>query len=264
MNLESFCFPVEEREVYFSSKSNFFDWKSNGIIQRASPKLALNHKAIIRSDKNSLISIVNKNYKLVPNKVLIDQLMEQLQRTEQRFEIEPHHSYVRDNRMRIQIKFPELVIKDDSADGMALSLYIHNSYDMSEGIRMYWGAIRAICTNGVVFGQVLAKYYSKHTKGFNIRNLKQSLENTYSLIPDIQERIDVLDSLKVDKDFEKEFQENIGKKIHNRILMENNHDNFQNLTQLQLFHLLTNYISHKVKQEYQTRYQTAASKLFKL
>lgn len=264
MNLESFCFPVEEREVYFSSKSNFFDWKANGIIQRASPKLAINHKAIIRSDKNSLISIVNKNYKLVPNKVLIDQLMEQLQRTDQKFAIEPHHSYVRDNRMRIQIKFPELVIKDDSADGMALSLYIHNSYDMSEGIRMYWGAIRAICTNGVVFGQVLAKFYGKHTKGFNIKNLKQSLENTYSLIPDIQERIDVLESLKVDKDFVKEFQENIGKKIHKRILLENNQDNLQNLTQLQLFHLLTNYISHKVKQEYQSRYQTAASKLFKL
>ncbi len=264
MNLESFCFPVEEREVYFSSKSNFFDWKSNGIVQRASPKLALNHKAIIRSDKNSLISIVNKNYKLVPNKVLIDQLMEQLYRTDQKFAIEPHHSYVRDNRMRIQIQFPELVIKDDSSGGMALSLYIHNSYDMSEGIRLYWGAIRAICTNGVVFGQVLAKFYGKHTKGFNIKNLKQSLEKTYSLIPDIQERIDVLDSVKVDKDFEKEFQENIGKKIHNRILFENNQDNFQNLTQLQLFHLLTNYISHKVKQDYQARYQLSASKIFKL
>lgn len=92
MNLEQFCFPVEEREVYFSSKSNFFDWKSNWVVQRASPKLALNHKAIIRSDSNSLISIVNKNYKLVPNKILIDQLLEQLRRTDQKYEIEPHHS----------------------------------------------------------------------------------------------------------------------------------------------------------------------------
>ncbi|WP_448510000.1 DUF932 domain-containing protein [Immundisolibacter sp.] len=261
MNLAEFCFPVEEREVYFSSKSNFFDWKTNGIVQRSSPKLSLNHKAIIRSDNNTLISIVNKNYKLVPNKVLIDQLMEQLYRTDQKFEIEPHHSFVRDNRMRLQIKFPELTIKDDSPDGMALSLYIHNSYDMSEGIRMYWGAIRAICTNGVVFGQVLAKFYGKHTKGFNIKHLKQSLEKTYSLIPDIQERINVLDSLKVDKDFEKEFQESIGKKIYNNIALENN---LNSITQLQLFHLLTNYISHRVKQEYQARYQTAASKLFKL
>jgi len=76
----------------------------------------------------------------------------------------------------LHVKFPELFIKDDSDDGMALSLYIHISYDMSEGIKIYWGAIRAICTNGVVFGEVLAKFYGKHTKGFNLNNpLKQPI-----------------------------------------------------------------------------------------
>lgn len=264
MNLESFRFPVEEREVYFASNSNFFDWKSNGIIQRASPKLALNHKAIIRSDKNSLISIVNRNYKLVPNQVLIDQLMEQLQRTDQKFEIEPHHSFVRDNRMRIQIKFPELTIKDDSPDGMALSLYIHNSYDMSEGIRMYWGAIRSICTNGVVFGQVLAKFYGRHTKGFDIKNLKQTLEKTYSLIPDIQERLSALESLTVNESFDKEVKDKLGSKMHKQLLWENNQNNLSTISQLQLFHLVTNIISHKVRHELQARYQFAVSKLFKL
>ena len=205
MNLKEFCFPVEEREVYFSSNSTFFDWKSNGLIKRPSPKIADNYKAIIRGDTNKIISIVNRNYKLVPNQVLIDQLLEELRRTDQKFEIEDHHSFVRDNRMRLQIKFPELFIKDDSDDGMSLSLYLHNSYDMSEGIRMYWGAIRAICTNGVVFGDLLAKAYHRHTKGFDIQNLKQTLEKTYSLIPDIQERLEVLNSLNVDESFENEF-----------------------------------------------------------
>ena len=264
MNLEQFCFPVEERDVYFSSNSKFFDWKTNGFTQRASPKLASNHKAIIRSDNNSLISIVNKNYKLVRNQELIDQLLEQLRRTDHKFEIEPHHSFVRDNRMRLQIKFPELFIKDDSDEGMALSLYIHNSYDMSEGIRMYWGAIRSICTNGMVFGNVLAKFYGRHTKGFDIKHLKKSLEQTYTLIPDIQERINVLDSLKVDNDFEKQFKDDLGKKMYNNLLLENAQETFQALTQLQLFHLITNYISHRIKQEQQARYQIATSKLFKL
>ncbi len=264
MNLQSFCFPVEEREVYFSSNSNFYDWKTNGLVQRPSTKIAEKYKAIIRSDSNKIISIVNRNYKLVPNQVLIDQLLEELRRTEQKFEIEPHHSFVRDNRMRLQVKFPELFIKDDSDDGWALSLYIHNSYDMSEGIRIYWGAIRAICTNGMVFGEVLAKFYSKHTKGFNIKHLKQSLETTYSLIPDIQERIDILNSLEVDSDFETEFKDSLGKKIYNNLLLENEQESFHALTQLQLFHLITNYISHRVKHEQQARYQNAASKLFKL
>lgn len=264
MNLNEFCFPVEEREVYFASKSNFFDWKSNGIVKRPTPKIAENHKAIIRSDTNRIISIVNKNYKLVPNKELIDQLLEQLRRTDHKFEIEPHHSFVRDNRMRLQVKFPELFIKDDSEDGMSLSLYLHNSYDISEGIRMYWGAIRAICTNGVVFGKVLAKVYRKHTKGFDIQHLKQTLERTYSLIPDIQERIEVLNSLVVNQSFENELKDTLGVRMHKQILWENNQEPLSNLTQLQLFHLVTNLISHKMKHELQSRYQFAASKLFNL
>ena len=263
MNLDQFCFPVEQREVFFSSDSKFFDWKSNAVINKPTNKIAENYKAIVRSDNNRIISIVNRNYKLVPNKVLIDQLLEQLRRTDQKFEIEPHHSFIRDNRMRLQIKFPELFIKDDSDDGMALSLYLHNSYDMSEGVRMYWGAIRAICTNGVVFGKVLAKFYGKHTKGFNIKNLKQALEDTYKLIPDIQERIEVLNSLEVNESFENELKDSLGVKMHKQILWENNQQPLDTLTQLQLYNLVTNVISHKVRQELQARYQFAASKLFK-
>lgn len=264
MNLEKFCFPVEEREVYFSSNSTFFDWKSNGLVKRPTPKIADNHKAIVRGDNNKIISIVNRNYKLVPNKELIDQLLEELRKTDQKFEIEPHHSFVRDNRMRLQIQFPELYIKDDSKDGISLSLYIHNSYDMSEGVRFYFGAIRGICTNGMVFGHVLAKFYGKHTKGFDIRNLKQSLEKTYSKIPDIQERLEMLDLLKVNEVFEEEVKDKLGVKLHKQILWENHQNPLTDLTQLQLFHLVTNLISHRVKQEMQARYQFAASKLFKL
>ena len=129
---------------------------------------------------------------------------------------------------------------------------------------MYWGAIRSICTNGMVFGEVLAKFYGKHTKGFDIKNLKQTLEKTYSLIPDIQERLEVLDSLNVDHSFEREIKDTLGVKMHKQILWENNQLPLNNLSQLQLFHLVTNLISHKVKQELQARYQFAASRLFKL
>lgn len=264
MNLQDFCFPVEQREVYFTSQSKFFDWKTNAYIYKSSEKLAQQYKAVVRNDNNSLISIVNKNYKLVPNKDLIDQLMAQLERTDQRYDIDQHHSFVRDNRMRLHITFPELLIKDDSDDGIILSLYLHNSYDMSEGVRMFWGGIRSICTNGMVFGKLLAKFYGKHTKGLKIENLKQSLESTYHMIPDIQQRIDVLDSLEVDKELEVDFKEHMGSTITKHMQIENNIESFQTLTQLQLFHLITNYISHRVKHELQSRYQLKVSKLFNL
>ena len=264
MNLNDFCFPVDEREVSFQSKSKFFDWKTKSYIFRSTDKLADQYKAIVRNDTNSLISIVNKNYKLVPNQQLIDELMEQLKRTDQKFEIDNHHSFVRNNRMRLHILFPELRIKDDSKDGIALSLYLHNSYDMSEGVRMYWGAIRSICTNGMVFGKVLAKFYGRHTKGFKIKDLKSSLENTYKMIPDIQQRIEVLDSLEVDQKFEDELREEMGSRMLKHMVLLNGIDSVKSLTQLQLFHLVTNYISHRIKQELQARYQMAASRLFNL
>ncbi len=264
MNLNDFCFPVEEREVAFTVHNKVFNWKTKSHTTMPVNKPTNRYKAIVRSDNNALISIVNKKYKLVPNSELINQLMEQLENTDQKYEIDEHHSFVRNNRMRLHILFPELRIKDDSDDGLALSLYLHNSYDMTEGIRMYWGAIRAICTNGMVFGEVLAKFYGKHTRGFKIQNLKNSLENTYQMIPDIQQRINILDSLEIDRQFEDDFQNQMGSRFVKHMKIENHITSLQSITQLQLFHLVTNYISHRIKHEMQARYQMAASKLFNL
>ncbi|NIT55790.1 MAG: hypothetical protein GWN00_06015 [Aliifodinibius sp.] len=37
-------------------------------------------------------------------------------------------------------------------DTTRLISIVRNSYDMSERVRMFWGAIRGICINGMVFG----------------------------------------------------------------------------------------------------------------
>lgn len=264
MNLQQFCFPVDERDVYFTSKSKFFDWKNNSYIYKPTEKPAEQYKAIVRNDNNSLISIVNRNYKLIPNAELIEQVMEQLERTDQQYEIDNHHSFVTDKRMRLHITFPGLLIKDDSDDGIVLSLYLHNSYDMSEGVRMFWGGIRSICTNGMVFGKLLAKFYGKHTKGLNIANLKQSLESTYKMIPDIQQRIELLDSLEVDEELDTDCKEELGSTMYKHLLIENNVDSLKQLNQLQLFHLVTHYISHRINKELQARYQMRVSKLFNM
>ena len=76
---------------------------------------------------------------------------------------------------------------------------------------MFWGAIRGICSNGMVFGKVLSKFYSKHTKGINLSNLKQQLEMTYDQIPMIKDRIVILQNLKVPKELTDEVEEKLGK-----------------------------------------------------
>ena len=70
--------------------------------------------------------------------------------------------------------------------------------------------------------------------------------------------------LMVNEKFEDDMREHMGTRLVKHMLIENGLDSLQSFTQLQLFHLLTNYISHRVKHELQARYQLAASKLFNL
>ena len=176
--LYKYLFPVQENNVFFEGEDG------NAV-------LAPSYKAITREDDGKLISVMSDTYKLVPNSEIIKPLMEQLANLDNRWYLDDTHSFVADNRMRLQVTFPELTFNDGRSD-IALSLFIHNSYDGSEGIRMLWGAIRGICSNGMVFGKVLAKFYGRHTKGINLNNLSEQLQQTYDQIPIISERISIL------------------------------------------------------------------------
>ena len=179
--LNKYLFPVEERKVYFDNSGR-------------DPKATKEYKAIVRPDKNKLISVMQDSYKLIPNREVIMPLLEQLNELDTKWHFDNSHSFVDSKRMRLQVTFPDLTLNDGRSD-IALSLFVHNSYDGSEGVRMYWGAIRVICSNGMVFGEVLAKFYSKHTSGINLGNIKQQIQSTYSQVPVIKERIELLQAL---------------------------------------------------------------------
>jgi hypothetical protein len=243
--LRKFLFPVDERKVYFEDLSD-------------NPKRTKEYKAIIRLDKNKLVSIQQDTYKLVSNYEVIMPLLDQLHKLDTRWVIDPSHSFVDDKRMRLQVTFPDLTLNDGKSD-IALSLFTHNSYDGSEGVRMYWGAIRGICSNGMVFGQVLAKFYSKHTKGINLHNLKQQIEETYDQIPVIKERISILQRLEVTDVIKEEVKDKMGKKISDYITNQ-----IPAANQWMLYNMITFYISHVIEQRLRAGYQMRASKLFKL
>ena len=84
--------------------------------------------------------------------------------------------------MRLQITFPDLTLKDSESD-IPLSLFLHNSYDMSEGVRFYFRAIRAICSNGMNSGEMLVSYYSKTTSGWKLEIFKEKLGQVRAHFP---------------------------------------------------------------------------------
>lgn len=252
MELRDYCFPVIERKVaVHNGQSEQIDLQNNRTF------LSGDYKAIVREDTNELISIVRESYQIVPNETLINQLMEQLDKMNTSFEIEPSHSFVENNRMRLQVKFPGILINDGRSD-IALSLYLHNSYDMSEGVRMFWGAIRAICTNGMVFGQVIASIYRKHTSGFQMNNLQQDLSQAYEMMPRVKNRIAQLIEKPVNEDIKQDVESGLGKKFAKPIL-EPEYE-----SQWKLYNAITYAISHAIEQRYRARYQMATAKVFGL
>ncbi|MCR9131312.1 MAG: DUF932 domain-containing protein [bacterium] len=255
MNLEPFCFPIVERTVAVdNAKAPLIDLDDQQTF------LPNGYKAIVREDSNEVISIVRDTYKIVKNSDLIDQLLRQLATCGQIFKIDPSHSFVSNERMRLQITFPELRLRDRESD-IALSAFIHNSYDQSEGIRFYFGAIRAICSNGMVFGTVLSKYYSRHTKGFSFENLGEKLTEARQYFPEIQERINRLEALRVDEQLVENVSEKISKRLAEQAIAE---EEIGRITQWQLLNRLTNRISHEMEPHLQARYQDKVSKVFAL
>ena len=246
MELNQFMFPVTVRPVTVP------DGVTGSVYQIPS-----NYKAIIREDTNEVISIVKNSYKIVRNEDLINNLLEELSTLDTPYRIDRSHSFVDNNRMRLQITFPDLTMWDENSE-IALSLYLHNSYDMSEGIRFMFGAIRSICKNGMVFGKILSKYYRKHTKGFKIGNLKDSLSATYEQIPAIQNRIKQLESSPVTTEIMDRVENRVGKKL-SKIVFEQDPQ-----SQWEMHNGLTHYISHDIEQRFRARYQTAVSQAFRL
>jgi hypothetical protein len=255
MDLLKYCFPVVERQVAVDNDANpLIDLEdSNTFLENG-------YKAIVKEDTNEVISIVKDSYKLVTNEQLIDRLLRELAMCGYSFKIDPSHSFVSTPRMRLQITFPDLTLSDSESE-IALSAFLHNSYDQSEGIRFYFGAIRYICGNGMVIGQVLSKYYSRHTSGFSFENLSQKLEETREYFPVIQNRIHRLEQMRVDETLVEKVSDQISKRLAEQVIAEHE---IGRITQWQLYNRITNYISHELEPRLQARYQQNVSKVFAL
>lgn len=243
--LQPYLFPVSEQSAYFGSNG------SNVVP-------ASRYKAIVHGETGELISIMTNTYQVVPNRELILPVMEQLSGLDTKWYIDESHSFVNPSRMRLQVTFPDLTFYDGKSE-IAMSMYLHNSYDGSEGVRMFWGAIRFICSNGMVFGKVLSKFYSRHTKNIDISNIREQVETTYDQIPTIAERIQILQNLRVSEQIMKSTEKQLGAGVMNHI-----NSGPHPLNQWALYNLITYYISHQVEMRMRASYQMKLSRLFEL
>tara|TARA_R100001143_G_scaffold63387_1_gene70086 strand:- start:23848 stop:24615 length:768 start_codon:yes stop_codon:yes gene_type:complete len=255
MNLEKFCFAVEERQIAVDdSKHSIIN------LDEKTTFLPADYKAIVREDNNKVISIVKSSYKLVSNASLIDLLLRELAMCGHTFRFDFDHSYVDSSRMRLVITFPELKLRDSESD-ICLSAYLHNSYNGSESVRFIFGAIRSVCSNGMVFGKVLSRYYAKHTSGFSFENLSEKLEEAKEYFPILQNRINRLEHTIADEFLVDKISDRVSKRLAEQVIAQHE---IGKISQWKIYNRLTNYVSHELDPAYAARYQHNISKVFAL
>ena len=249
MNINDFYFPVKEQDIALFDHAPWVDTIEG-------------YKAIVapKGGSQEVISVVNDTYKLVKNRELLEPFMEEVSKLGVRWKIDPSHSFCKLNRMRLQITFPDILLKDQESD-IALSLFIHNSYDQSEGVRLFWGAIRSICTNGVVFGNLLGSFYGRHTQGFTFENVYKHFGDASDKIQSVQQTINSMESRAVDEQMMEELQKALGKRRLKEITTT---DRIPDKSQWDLLNDITYYISHQVDKPKRGDLQLKVSKALAL
>ena len=250
MDLLDYMFPVVERPVAVNN------WPEQ-LSATENQNTANQYKVIVREDTNEIISVVRDSYKLVPNAELINRMSEELDGLGMTSYIDESHSFVDNHRMRLQITFPEITLKDNESE-IALSLFLHNSYDMSESVRLFFGAIRHVCSNGMVFGRILTKYFARHTKRFSVGDLQKNLETVCEQLPLVQDRITMLASQPVTEELRNRVRREVGVRMAALIFGAGPKN------QWEAFNQGTNLISHAIDQNRRARFQVALGRAFTL
>lgn len=256
VDLQQYCFPISQRNIAVDDFVNdVVDWGNENTYLPTE-----DYKAIVRGDTNEIISIVRSSYKVIPNALIINKLLQFLASTGENFRIDSSHSFVQNSRMRLQVTFPELTI-EDSESNINLSLFLENSYDQSTSLKYYFGAIRMICLNGLILGEILSKYYAKHTQGFDISDFSASLEEAKTHLPAIQQRVNQLESLPANEQLVEQVEEKISKRLAEDVLEEMQE---KRLSQWELLNRITHYISHDLDPHLRARHQRTVSRIFDL
>ena len=269
-----------------------------GLIKRANAPVSLcnikdTHNQLVKGymgvyneREDRVVSIVSDEYKLLPNKLILDPVLEFLDKKNVRYKLD-RFSYVTDQRMRVHFTFPDIKIKDDTKDGILSSMFLHNSYNMLEAFKLISGAMRLICTNGMVVGTVLKKIKVIH-QAASIQeiaavNVDSILRGFYDNVPLIEKRIRELRSGHATVKF---IAELLGKfdartasfvfrqlgMMHEQDKNELAKDVMQEMTESmakkiqlwRLYNIMTNFVSHHILNRYRIEYLQRISKSFAL
>jgi len=217
-------------------------------------------KLLVREDTDQPIAVVKQGYQIIQNRRIIEPMLEYLDKTDVRWEIDRENSCIDTDRLRLRIKYPDLNVEDDSDQGLNLGHSIHNSFDGNGSVKILEYLLRLVCTNGLTRWTTRNKIWFRHTKGFTYDEFNRILETLVIDAPVIGDRIRALQELEVNQTILCEARGLGTKGMHDYI--EDRIQDVSQMNQWQLLNILTWFVSHNMKQRQMAEYQYKIGKLF--
>lgn len=111
------------------------------------------------------------------------------------------HTYLEGARMRIGIKFPDMMHEIKVVDSIFPKVDIFTSYDLSTKLKGQFGAFQLKCTNGMGVWKTFKKFAKRHLQNLFLNELGTNISEGLSIFG---EQVDVWKSwasLKIEKEF---------------------------------------------------------------
>lgn len=138
----SYDFPVEFRSIVTHP--------GNLVIK--------NRQAVVRTDTNLPIGVVSKKYALVTHAEVVKTFRKALGK-----KVNENIRLTHDGaRMHYEVILPDVTVKIDSGDEVAMRLVVENSYDGSHKLQIIFGAFRFVCSNGMIIGRKFLSINRRH------------------------------------------------------------------------------------------------------
>lgn len=236
--------------------------------------------------KNEVVSVVSDTYNLLPNKVVLDPVLDYFEQNNIKYKMD-RFTYVTDERMRIHFTFPDIKIKDDTKRGILSSIFMHNSYNMLEAFRFVAGAMRQVCSNGMIIGDVVSRVKVVHKASnineISVAHVKALLDGFHDNMPKIEARIKEMIDQKTSMELLMRLSRALDNKVFSHLMRTlgladeetSNRDIVReakdlagqpdlDTTMWETYNILTDYISHYIQQRYRVDYLRRLSKVVKL
>ena len=134
------------------------------------------YKAIVDSNTGKVFSIVSNDYKIITHEQAIEQIESIIAKNTDLGSHDIEVNFFNDGgRMRSTFTFPKISAEVAKGDIVNLQLHLSNSYDVTWPFTVILGAIRLVCTLGLVVGEKMLHIRKRHVYELDNLNIDQTI-----------------------------------------------------------------------------------------